>query len=191
MQKRPVLNEKLNSMTFRNFYYLKQELANFCKQKRLPTSGNKQVLTDRIAYFLDTGKSIKLSTTKEKSINVGIITESTIIEQNIICSQKHRAFFNEKIGKSFSFNVLFQKWLKANAGKTYGDAIKAYYQILKEKKQRKNKIDRQFEYNAYIRDFFINNPGKSLHDAIICWNYKKTLPGDHCYNQSDLSVLDR
>ncbi|MDD7668276.1 MAG: DUF6434 domain-containing protein, partial [Agathobacter sp.] len=41
----------------------------------------------------------------------------------------------EKIGKSFSFNVLFQKWLKGNAGKTYGDAINAYYQILEEKKK--------------------------------------------------------
>ena len=30
---------------------------------------------------------------------------------------------------------MFQKWLKSNAGKTYGDAIEAYYQILEEKKK--------------------------------------------------------
>jgi len=35
------------------------------------------------------------------------------------------AFFKGKIGKTFSFNVQFQKWLKANAGKTYGAAIEA------------------------------------------------------------------
>lgn len=33
------------------------------------------------------------------------------------------------------FNVLFQKWLKSNAGKTYGDAINSYYQILEVKKK--------------------------------------------------------
>lgn len=41
----------------------------------------------------------------------------------------------EKIGKSFSLNVLFQKWLKANSGKIYKEAIEAYYQILEEKKK--------------------------------------------------------
>ncbi|WP_420329330.1 DUF6434 domain-containing protein [Pseudobutyrivibrio ruminis] len=41
-----------------------------------------------------------------------------IQSQNIVCSEKHRAFFKEKIGKTFSFNVQFQKWLKANVGNT-------------------------------------------------------------------------
>ena len=106
-----------------------------------------------------------------------------------MCSEKHRAFFKEKIGKSFSFNVAFQKWLKSNTGKTYGDAIKAYYQILEEKKKVKTKIDKQFEYNKYIRDFFEDNKGASLEEAIICWKYKKGLQGHNRYEKSDLAVL--
>lgn len=51
------------------------------------------------------------------------------------------------------FNVAFQKWLKSNAGKTYKDAVDAYYAIFEEKKNGKTKIDKQFEYNTYIRDF--------------------------------------
>ena len=43
-------------MTFRNFYYLKQELVEFCRENALPVSGGKIKLTDRIACFLDTGK---------------------------------------------------------------------------------------------------------------------------------------
>ena len=127
---------------------------------------------------------------EKTAVNIGTLTEDAVIEPNIVCSEKHRAFFSEKIGKSFSFNVPFQKWLKANAGKTYGDAIRAYYRILEEKKQCKTEIGRQFEYNTYIRDFFADNPGKSLHDAIVCWNYKKGLPGHHRYEQSDLRALD-
>ena len=190
MSERPELNKKPDAATFSSFYYLKQELADFCKENGLPASGSKIELTDRIAYFLDTGKVQKPSTERKTAVNTGTLTENTVIEPNIVCSEKHRAFFSEKIGKTFSFNVPFQKWLKANAGKTYGDAIRAYYRILEEKKLTKTEISRQFEYNTYIRDFFADNPGKSLHDAIVCWNYKKGLPGHHRYEQSDLRALD-
>ena len=190
MSERPKLNKELDAATFRSFYYLKQELADFCKENGLPTSGSKIELTDRIAYFLDTGKVQKPSPRRISAVMIGTLTEDAVIDPNIVCSEKHRAFFCKKIGKSFSFNVPFQKWLKANAGKTYGDAIRAYYQIQEEKKQTKTEIDGQFEYNTYIRDFFADNPGKSLHDAIVCWNYKKSLPGHHRYEQSDLRALD-
>ena len=190
MSERPDLNKKLDAATFRSFYYLKQELADFCKENGLPTSGSKIELTDRIAYFLDTGKVQKPSPRRISVVMIGKLTEDTVIEPNIVCSEKHRAFFSEKIGKSFSFNVPFQKWLKANAGKTSGDAIRAYYRILEEKKQTKTEIGGQFEYNTYIRDFFADNSGKNLHDAIVCWNYKKSLPGHHRYEQSDLRALD-
>ena len=189
MSERPSLNKELDAAAFRSFYYLKQELADFCKENGLPASGSKAEITDRIAYFLDTGNVLKSSGERKTTANIGTLTEGTVIEPNIICSEKHRAFFCEKIGKSFSFNVPFQKWLKTNAGKTYGDAIRAYYQILEEKKQRKMEIGGQFEYNTYIRDFFADNPGKSLHDAIVCWNYKKGLPGHHRYDPSDLRAL--
>ena len=48
-----------------------------------------------------------------------IITSDTHIEKNFICSQAHRAFYQEHVGKFFTFDVAFQKWLKQNVGKTY------------------------------------------------------------------------
>ena len=62
-------------------------------------------------------------------------------------------------------------------------------QNLAEKKNRPAEIDAQFEYNAYISAFFKDNPGKSLQQAIKYWNYKKSMPGSHSYETSDLSVL--
>lgn len=189
MSERPKLNKELDGKTFRSYYYLKKELIEFCRENNLPVLGGKIGLTERIAFFLDTGKVTETSEKRKTSINVGLITENTIIEPNIVCSEKHRAFFTKQIGKSFSFNVLFQKWLKGNAGKTYGDAINAYYQILEEKKKGKTTIDKQFEYNTYIRDFFEDNQRRSLEEAIICWKYKKSLQGHNRYEQSDLVAL--
>ena len=132
MSERPELNKELDGKTFRCFYYLKEELVSFCRENNLPVSGGKIELTDRIACFLDTGRVLETAAKRKTMINIGIITENTKIEPNIVCSEKHRAFFIDKIGKGFSFNVLFQKWLKNNEGKTYEDAVKAYYQILEE-----------------------------------------------------------
>lgn len=103
--------------------------------------------------------------------------------------RKYRAFLKERIGKSFSFKVPFQKWLEDNSGKTYGEAIIAYYEILAEKKKAQSTIDKQFEYNTYIRDFFMDNKGKSLEEAIMCWKYKKGLQGHNRYEKSDLEAL--
>ena len=191
MNERPNLNKELDSKTFLSFYYLKEELIDFCRENNLPVSGGKIELTERIAYYLDTGKILKVSVKRKATANIGLIAEDSIIEPNFVCSEKHRTFFKEKIGKGFSFNVLFQKWLKNNAGKTYKDAIEAYYRISEEKKKGKTTIDKQFEYNTYIRDFFEDNQGKSLEDAIRCWKYKKSLQGHNRYEKSDLIALDQ
>ncbi len=188
---RPDLNKNLDSVTFQEHYFLKEELVRFCRQEGLQTTGGKADLTKRIAHFLDTGEKLVSIQKSKISVNVGNIAEDTLIEADFVCSEKHRAFFREKIGKKFSFNVLFQNWLKSNTGKTYKEALSAYYQILADKKHRKTEIGKQFEYNTYIRDFFANNNGKSLDDAIKCWMYKKGLQGHNKYEKSDLTALSK
>lgn len=187
---KPVLDKKLDSKRFRDFYYLKEELVDFCRKNNLPVGGGKVELTDRIAYFLDTGEIRPASAVKKKAAVVSNIDEDTKIEADFVCSERHRAFFKEHIGSSFSFRVAFQKWLKSNAGKTYKEAISAYNQILADQKKGRTKIDKQFEYNTYIRDFFADNRGKTLEDAIRCWKYKKQLQGHNRYERSDLVAIE-
>ncbi|RGD74961.1 DUF6434 domain-containing protein [Anaerofustis stercorihominis] len=191
MSERPDLNKNLDSKTFKSYYYLKEELVNFLRKEGLQTSGSKLELTDRISHYLDTGEKKESKTAMKKSHFNKKITLSSIIEENFVCSEHHRKFFKEQIGSSFSFNVLFQKWLKSNSGKTYHEAVEAYYKILEDKKKGKTKIDKQFEYNTYIRDFFNDNKGKTLEDAIKCWKYKKSLKGHNKYEESDLDILTK
>lgn len=190
MTERPSLDKNLASETFRQFYYLKEELVDFCRENELPVSGGKIEITERIACFLETGVIPAASKVRKRTVTILDIQEDTKIESDFVCSEKHRAFFKKYIGERFSFNVTFQKWLKSNTGKTYKEAITAYNQILQEQKKGKKGIDRQFEYNTYIRDFFEENQGKSLQEAIKCWKYKKKLKGNHCYEQSDLEALE-
>ena len=79
--------------------------------------------------------------------------------------------------------------MKNNGGKTYKDALVDYNEIMENKKNKKTTIDRQFEYNTYIRDFFEKNHNLSLEDAIKCWKYKKSLSGHNQYEKADLIAL--
>lgn len=128
MNDRPVLDKNLDSKTFRDFYYLKEELVEFCRKNDLPVSGGKLEISDRIAYFLDTGKVMPAKTLKKSIAIISDIMEDT-------------------------------------------------------------KIDKQFEYNTYIRDFFADNKGKSLEEAIKCWKYKKQLQGHNRYERTDLVAI--
>lgn len=38
---RPVLDRNLDSKTFRDYHYLKEELVNFCRENGIPVSGEK------------------------------------------------------------------------------------------------------------------------------------------------------
>lgn len=190
MMERPELSRHLDSKTFREFYYLKEELVAFCRENGLSRSGGKIEITDRIAHFLDTGDILPPSAPKRKAPEASVIHEGAEIGADFVCSERHRAFFKERIGKGFSFSVPFQTWLKNNPGKTYGEAVEAYHKLLADKKKGAASIDKQFEYNTYIRDFFAGNEGRSLEEAVKCWKYKKALPGHNKYEDSDLAALE-
>ena len=204
------LTKDLTGAEFREYYFLKEELKDFCKKEGLKTSGSKIQLEERIIYYLDTGKSLKETKTKLKKSdrdennsnnkknnknknnvknysNSQEITLDSILGENFKCSEDKREFFEREIGRGFKFKVKFQKWLKANPNKTYQDAINAYHEL--QNSNEKTKIDKQFQYNQYIRDFFEDNENKTLDDAIKCWKYKKSLKGHNKYEKSDLDIL--
>ncbi|URZ88047.1 DUF6434 domain-containing protein [Floricoccus penangensis] len=187
---RPDLEKNMDVGLFLSFYYLKEELIDFCRLNRLSTQGGKIEITDRIAHFLRTGERkqhiVKRAIQRKRTLSE--LSLNSIIEKNIKCSEVHRTFFKNQIGPTFRFNVRFQNWLKENSGKKYSDAIEAYQNILNDKTP--TKIDRQYEYNTYIRDFFDANKNLNLQQAISCWKFKKSQPGHNKYEQSDLESLN-
>ncbi len=187
---RPDLEKNMDADLFLSFYYLKEELIDFCRLNRLSAQGGKIEITDRIAHFLRTGErkqhTVKRAVQRKRTLSE--LSLNSIIEKNIKCSEVHRTFFKNQIGPTFRFNVRFQNWLKENSGKKYSEAIEAYQNILNDKTP--TKIDRQFEYNTYIRDFFDDNKNLNLQQAISCWKFKKSQSGHNKYEQRDLECLD-
>lgn len=184
----PKLTRNLKPEEFKEYYFLKEELKDFCRSEGLKVGGSKEDLEKRIVHYLVTGEELKERTANQSSKEA--VTEISLdskLGENFKCSEDKRAFFEKEIGSGFKFKVKFQKWLKANPEKTYRDAVEAYHEI--QNSDEKTEIGKQFQYNRYIRDFFKNNDDKSLDDAIKCWKYKKSLKGHNKYENSDLKVL--
>ena len=187
---RPALTVNLSSEQFKEYYFLKEELKDFCRSEGLKVSGSKEDLEKRIIHYLDTGNELDFDTTLKKPAKKANdeITPDAKIGENFKCSEDKREFFESQIGKGFKFKVKFQKWLKSNPEKTYADAIEAYFEIQNSKE--KTEIGGQFQYNQYIRDFFEDNENMGLKKAIKCWNYKKSLKGHNKYEKKDLKILN-
>lgn len=193
METRPELNTAIAIEDFREFYWLKAELIQFCRKEGLSLQGGKIEIASRIETYLKTGEKAPPNKNKKpKPIskfdwNNENLTLATIITDNYKNSENVRTFFQENLGAGFKFNVKFMNWMKQNAGKTLADAVNAWHAIkLEQKNKPRKEIAPQFEYNRYIRDFLEDNPDKSKKEAIRYWKIKRSMRGDNKYRKSDL-----
>lgn len=191
MKKRPELNDKISVEEFESFYWLKEELVQFCKSKGISSQGGKLEIADRIIKYLQTGKIIE---TPKKSYcrsrfdwGKASLSLDTEITDNYKNTENVRSFMIEHIGMHFHFNTEFMSWVKQNQGKTLREAIEQWHIIrqLKKDNNYKTKIAPQFEYNTYVRDFLADNPDKSIRDAIVFWKLKRDQRGDNRYSKED------
>jgi len=188
---RPILSKDISIESFKNFYWLKEELQEFCRKNGLSASGSKIEISDRIETFLRTGeikKPTRQSKSNKKAEPQMDLSLNTVITEYHRCSQDVRAFFKTVIPK-FHFSTYIQNYFKNNVGKTYRDVVDAWYAEEERKKDPsyKNILAPQFEYNQFIRDFFSDpkNQGKGRDEAIEAWNNIKKLPGSNKYSPNN------
>jgi hypothetical protein len=176
MTDRPGLTPRLPVSDFRDFYWLKEELAAFCRQNGLPIGGSKVELAARVEQFL-TDRTILPDPGRVKSRKAGammpdILTRAPLIGPNWRCTEQLRAFFVDQIGPGFHFNGIMRDLIQNGAGKTLQDAIDAWITDRKAPREE-SELAPQFEYNCHMREFFKNNPGKTRQEAIAAWKEKR------------------
>lgn len=193
---RPQLNKDLSLTDFRDYYWLKRELAAFCRQHGIRATGGKMEISDRIAQFLETGEvpavEHKVNAAPRSGFDwsgapLGLETTITADYRN---TAHVRRFFTAHTGPQFAFNVPFLRWMRDNAGLTLGDAVAAWRAMDTARRSGADQpeIGSQFEYNRYIRDFMADNPDKTTRDARRCWMLKKVRRGPRLYAKADLDL---
>lgn len=187
---RPELTKDLAPSTFRNFYWLGEELIDFCRENNLSTVGPKVEIANRIEVFLTTGEmQLPVKRKARKKEPEVELTLDTVITENHRCSQHVRVFFKEAI-PGFHFSTHIQNYFRENVGSTYREAVAEWYAEEERKKDPsyKTNIGSQFEFNQFTRDFFSDpaNKGRTRKDATKEWMIVKSLPGDNKYRSKEI-----
>lgn len=183
---RPLLTKDIPLNDFLHYYWLKEELQQFCRAHGLSPSGSKIDITNRIHVYLQTGeiiKPVRNRAAKQSPAETNLSLDTVIVDGHR-CSQHVRHFFKQHI-PNFHFSTYIQQYFKENIGKTYRDVVDAWHEEQQKLKYPtfKKQLAPQFKYNQFMRDFFSDtvNEGKTKSDAIAAWNIIKYQPGEHTY----------
>ncbi len=196
---RPEIKNIQTGLELKKWYWLKEELVEFCKLKQISYTGEKFTILERIANHLD-NKVVKSKNSNSKKLkskfdwNSEKLNLDTIITDSYKNSQSVRLFFQKYCGAKFHFSIPFIKFMKENCGKTLQDAVNEWKKLENQKKDKnfKSEIPEGNQYNKYIRDFFADNPDKSIQEARHFWKLKRSLPlGKHKYEKSDMKLKAR
>ena len=195
MTKRPDIAACVDAKTFREWYYLKEELIAYARANGIKTTGGKFEIADRIAYFLDNGvppveprKATKV--TSKFDWHAAPLTDETIITDSYKNTQNMRRYMHTHI-PGFKFSISFMDWMKANAGKRLIDAVAVAKQIEADKKAGKKQPDQPHnQYNAYTRAYFAHAPNGTQAEMRRLWKLRRQLPGPYVFDPADLALLD-
>jgi hypothetical protein len=197
---RPLFEHFVSGQSFKQWYWLKEELVDICKRLDISYSGSKQDLTDRIAAAIDYGtnhRAVKPKRPEKKNSLFdwanAALSPKTVITDSYTNGPNTRKFFKLHCGPKFSFTIPFMDWMKKNAGKTLAAAVEEWKRQDSERRKPgfKTVIPASNQYNKYLRDFFNDNPGSSIETARHFWSLKRSLPakqGKHIYERSDLKL---
>jgi Domain of unknown function (DUF6434)/SAP domain-containing new25 len=192
---RPNIDDITSGEELKKWYWLKAELVTFCKKTGIHYSGSKFDILDRIALSLDAEKVVleekKVKPSSKFDWSKETLTLDTLITDSYTNGPNTRTFFREYCGPKFSFNIPFMAWMKHNVGKTLHDAVEEWERLNVQSKNKNNQsvIPESNQYNQYLRDFFADNPNKTIKEARHFWQLKRALPlGKHRYEKSDLDL---
>jgi hypothetical protein len=193
--KRPPIETVTTGAELRDWYWLKTEAMNHARMLGLSTTGAKFDIIDRIADHLDGKAPAKPRKSGPAYKGAGFdwhggkLARETVITPNYRSTQNVRRFFIAEIGRHFSFNIAFMAWMKANSGKTLGDAAEEWKRVhALVKAGHKADIPPSNQFNAYTRAFLEDNPGRSMDDVRHFWRLKRSLPGHNRYERADLDL---
>lgn len=190
MSERPEIADCPDAATFRQWYYLKEELVAYARANKIVSSGGKFDIADRIAHFLDTGERLKpkkaAKATSKFDWHSADLTDDTVITDSYKNTQNVRRYFKARL-PGFAFSIPLMDWMKANIGKTLGEAVLVAEHIAADKKAGKKQPNQPHnQYNAFTRAYFAAVPHGTQEEVRAFWSARRQRPGPHTFDFSEL-----
>lgn len=173
---RPLLTPSLSPENFRAWYWLKKELQDFCSAQALPSTGSKEILSERVLAHLS-GQPLPTRATASpaprRSRMPQVLTPETVIGPGWRLNEDLRAFFVAHTTPASRFNQALRDLFKNPQGQTLAQAVAVYQNSLA---QGPSPIQRQFQFNQHIRDYFEQHPNATRAQALQAWQHKRQTP---------------
>lgn len=185
----PPLTSDLKPDVFRQHYYDKQELMDFCRDKGISTSGLKEDLNKRIETYLRTGRKIVVKPAPRSSIpdsQGGLRLEKRVV--NYKSDPQTRAFFERHTPGFTGFSALVQKQIKQRLADgevfTYADAIEMHKQFMRDKQSGRitTVAHDSCQYNQFFIDYKADERPK-LHSNTDAWMLVRNSAGPKTYQR--------
>lgn len=187
----PPLTRDLAADIFRQHYYDKTVLMDFCRQIGISINGLKNEVNDRIDLYLRTKKITQITMSKKSG---SADSEQGLRLDKIVVNYKSdpvtRAFFEKHIPGFTGFSAYVQKWLKGRLSNeetfTYADVIEEHKRFLKGKlKERVSGKERivahdSCQFNQFYIDYSHDSQEKP-HSAKEAWFLVRDTAGDKTY----------
>ena len=174
---RPPLTRGLTGAELQQWYWLKEELADFARALGIRSTGGKAVLTERIAAHLDGRPYREVPARAPQTPQlVAPLRASTVIPVGQRCSQVVRAWFAEQLGAPFSFDGEMRAFFAQSDGtQTLSDALAHWHAT---RGATDKPIDAQFEYNRFTRAWHAEHPEGTKAELLAAWQLYRSTPID-------------
>lgn len=189
----PTLDRKLSADVFRQHYYDKQELRDFCRQNLIPTSGLKEDLNQRIEYFLRTGQVMAVAPPVKSSRSD---SETGLSLDKIVVNYKSdpitRNFLASNIPGFTGFGALVQKQIKQRLANhetfTYGDVVEMQKAFMRDKANARatGQATKVAHDSCQLNQFSIDyshDPAPKLHTMNEAWMLVRNSAGAKTYQR--------
>jgi hypothetical protein len=165
---RPMLSTQLSPEEFASWYWLKQELVDFCRCEHIVSSGLKRDIEVRIKNYLAGAQLIPEDRPRRRSGRMPAeFTLNTVIGSGWRCGPALGRFLKGVLGNGFRFNAEMREFIHRGEGKTLPDAAICYVRSIGPDRE-KRQIP-QLEYNRHFREYFKEHPEASREEAILAW----------------------
>lgn len=153
------------------------ELLHVARSLALPTTGGKQLLTERIAAALDGTEFVEPAPRQARAKQLsGQLSAETVIPRGQRCSQVVRAWFTEQVGPGFHFDEPLREFFRTTDGTDTLASALAHWHATRHTAPKR--IGPQFEYNRFTRDWYIKNPGGTREQLLDAWQAYRARPVD-------------
>lgn len=187
--KRPELTGGISVEEFRRWRWRKDQLQAFCRSAGIVSAGSKEEIFQRIEAYLRQGVVPASHRKRPRSHPVGTkqtspmqrrsrempkrFDDQTTIGPGWRCTAQLRAYFVERLGKSFRFSEPLRRFLREGTGRSLGEAVEVYRLAIRGPNLP---IGKQFEYNQHVRRYHKTHPGATHAQVVAAWHALKQQP---------------